>query len=155
MLSKVGQSCDADTQPCEFSLYCEKTATAATGTCVAETQESGQPCQGTNGQCDASMGVQCTGVTGARTCKAALFASGGQACGDIATGSVQCTQGTCYNAAGTIALATDIGTCTTNAADGQPCDLEHGPLCTSPARCVVSGGGTSGVCTLPSGATCG
>ncbi len=154
VLGKVGETCDADTQPCEFALYCQKATGAATGTCVAETQESGQACQAGQGQCDASMGLACYGTT-ARTCMPVQFAGGGQACGILATGPVSCTQGTCYNAAGTIALAADMGTCKANAADGQPCDLDSGPMCTAPARCVVSGGGATGVCTLPSGATCG
>jgi hypothetical protein len=156
VLGKVGQTCDADTQPCEFALYCQKAlSTDATGTCVAETQESGQACQAGHGQCDASMGLVCNGATGARTCGALAFAADGQACGALATGPVACTQGDCYNAAGTIALAADVGTCKANAADGQPCDLDKGPACTSPARCVVSGGGAAGICTLPAGATCG
>jgi hypothetical protein len=156
VLAKVGMSCDNDTAPCEFGLSCVKTvSTAALGTCVAQTQEANQACGGNDGQCDNSKGLSCQGATPTtRTCVPAPLAGDGQACGDLTTGTVACTQGNCYNAAGTIALSTDVGTCKTDAADGQPCDLDAGPSCLTPARCVVTGGGSSGVCTVPSGTIC-
>jgi hypothetical protein len=156
VLGKVGMSCDNDTAPCEFALSCVKTvSTAAMGTCIVQTQEANQACGGTSGQCEASKGLACQGATPTtRTCVPAVIVGDGQACGALTMGSVSCAAGTCYNAAGTVALSTDVGTCKADAADGQPCDLDAGPNCLTPARCVVTGGGSAGVCTLPAGSIC-
>jgi hypothetical protein len=151
----IGAACNADTSPCAFGANCElPTPTATMGTCVAESQELGDMCGGIKGACDQTKGLACLGTVGTRTCAAQTFAADGQPCGQLANGLVLCTQGECYDAAGDVALAAETGTCKKQAADGQACDIMHGPTCTLPARCVTTGGGSSGLCTLPSGMTC-
>jgi hypothetical protein len=52
-------------------------------------------------------------------------------------------------------LAGEIGKCKTAVIEGQTCDVDLGPSCITPARCIVAGSGGSGVCALPAAATCG
>ena len=47
-----------------------------------------------------------------------------------------------------------VGTCLAAAANGEPCDTANGPDCQLPARCIITGGGTSGTCALLGSAVC-
>ena len=146
----AGAACDNNTQPCGFALACVGNSTGV-GTCTAETSGLGDACNGTAaGLCDAKANLSCTGDSGARTCQAATFAGDGEACGAQPTGNISCAAGgACYDAAGMLARAGEPGTCKAAAADGAACDVDHGPACLAPARCVVAGGGSAGTCTLP------
>ncbi|HUJ57282.1 MAG TPA: hypothetical protein VLX92_02270 [Kofleriaceae bacterium] len=152
----AGAACDNNTQPCGFALSCDGNSNGSFGVCTAQTGTLGESCSGTpEVNCDTKANLSCTGPAGSRTCEIATYAADGQPCGAQPDGNVSCAAGgECYGAAGTIALAGAPGTCKAAAPDGAACDLEVGPPCLTPARCVVSGGGSQGVCTLPT-ASCG
>jgi len=125
------------------------------GTCTQGLQDAGDACGGALGGCDGTIGLTCSGAPGSKSCVAIPYVAGGSPCGTIDGGPfTSCTAGDCY-ADGGLALAGVTGACQAAAADGQACDIVAGPPCLTPARCVVTGGATSGICTIPSGATCG
>jgi hypothetical protein len=149
-----GAACDPNSTPCGLGLSCQGTGTART--CTTAVGTAGAMCGGTIGGCDGSKGLTCGGAAGAKTCVAIPFAANGMPCGTLTDGSFAgcAAGGECFTATGP-ALVSEMGTCKTAAADGMPCDIALGPPCLQPARCITSGGGTAGVCTVPSGATCG
>jgi hypothetical protein len=149
-----GDPCDNNTAPCGADLSCLGNTGGAMGTCTAGSATAGATCSATMG-CDGTMGLVCTGTT-TRTCTAISEGADGADCGSLPMGVFAgCAGGgLCYGAMG-VALAGEAGTCSAPAADGDACDILAGPPCLSPARCVVTGGGTAGTCTVPSGSTCG
>jgi hypothetical protein len=50
--------------------------------------------------------------------------------------------------------ASGPGVCLAVAADGTACDTSNGPYCEPPARCITTGGDTSGTCQLLGSAVC-
>jgi hypothetical protein len=152
----AGASCDNNTQPCGFGLACAGNSGGNNGICTDETGKAGDGCSATPVIfCDARANLECLGTAGSRTCQPAVDAANGEPCGLLPSGSVRCASGgNCYDSAGAIAKAGESGTCKAAAPDGAACDLSAGPPCTAPARCVVSGAGTAGVCAIPTSATC-
>jgi len=151
----LGDPCDSS-GPCGYGLTCAgaSAANGTPGTCQAPVAAAGQPCGGTLPGCDTRMGLYCVGPAGEKTCLAATYVPDGQPCGALsATTYAACLAGSCYTATG-VASVTDVGTCKADAADGVACDTALGPGCLSPARCVLTGAGTTGVCTEPTDATC-
>ena len=162
----AGDPCDAST-PCGYDFTCvgASAANGTPGTCQAPVAVVGQPCNGTLPGCDTRMGLYCVGPSGSKTCVAATYVADGQPCGPItplasttstgtaATSYATCLAGSCYTTTG-VASTTETGTCKADAADGVACDTVLGPGCLSPARCVLTGVGTTGVCTEPTDATC-
>jgi hypothetical protein len=144
--------------PCGNGMSCVNGSTAggAGPTCELAIGQVGAACGGaTMPTCDGTLGLTCNGTAGARTCLANMYVGDGAACGTAEIGiAVQCQAGSCYTASGA-AGPSDMGICKADAADGGNCDTLLGPDCVRPARCVVTGSGTSGVCTLPTGASCG
>ena len=106
--------------------------------------------------CDGTKGLYCGGSGTSRTCLAIPYVENGMQCGNVGPGMfVGCAAGgNCYTAAGTIALTGEIGTCKAAASDGAACDTASGPPCLTPARCITTGGGTAGTCTVPDGTMC-
>jgi len=143
--------------PCGSGLACTGILSTAvsSGTCQVAATEVGAACGGTMPGCSGTLGLYCAGAVGAKACAAIAFASEGMPCGELSTTShVECTAGGCYTATG-LAGTTEVGTCKADAADGAACDTVLGPACLTPARCVPTGAGSAGLCTFPSGATCG
>ena len=114
---------------------------------------AGTPCGGTMAGCDGSKGLYCGGAVEAKTCMNINYVAAGMPCGTLVDGSFQgCAgAGTCYTATG-FALAREMGTCEAPAPDDGACDTAVGPGCLPPARCIPSGAGTAGQCTVPAGA---
>jgi hypothetical protein len=151
-VAQLGETCDSTTLLCAAGLGCVIPNGATTGTCSASVATLGAACGGTLGACDGTLGLTCTN----KKCVAINYAANGMDCGNFTVGGFGAcgAGGNCYTASG-IAQLGEMGVCKAAAADGEPCDLSLGPPCLTPARCVVNGSGTAGVCTLPSGASCG
>jgi hypothetical protein len=123
--------------------------------CIESTGALGDVCGGSAPPCDGTKGLYCAGQAGMRACAPFALVGNGQPCGTLANGTfASCTAGTCYDAAGMVTSGADEGTCKAVAMDGQPCDAAKGPGCMTPARCIVGGAGTAGVCTLPKSTDC-
>jgi hypothetical protein len=153
----VGSStCTADI-PCKAFSSCvgaSSTNPAKVGVCTTTSTSAGATCGGTNPTCENNLGLACQGVTGAKTCQPIAYVQAGAACGTLADGSrAECVDGDCFTETGP-AASTDLGTCVAQTADGAPCDTQLGPLCLAPARCVYTGAGTSGICTVPVASMC-
>jgi hypothetical protein len=147
----LGDTCDNSSLVCGADLACDVPTGATTSTCTTAVATLGGACGGVNGGCDGTKGITCH----MSQCIAIVYAADGQACGQLTSGFVSCNAGgECYTANG-IAQVGETGICKTAAADGKPCDTMLGPPCLTPARCVLTAGGTTGVCTVANGATCG
>lgn len=151
----VSMPCSA-ALPCGADLSCIGATTTAMGTCMAPAATVGMPCGGTMPGCDGTKGLYCGGTAGAKTCMNINYVAAGMPCGTLADGSFQgCGgAGTCYTATG-VAVAAEMGTCKTPAADDGACDTMVGPGCLPPARCIPTAAGSAGKCTVPAGTTCG
>jgi len=146
-------ACDGS-HPCDNGLTCVGASATAMGTCQTAATRVGAPCGGAMGGCDGTLGLYCAGSAGTKTCAAMTFVGDGQPCGAMADGSrVGCAAGECYTATGA-ATASEMGTCKAAVDAPAACDTVLGPGCLSPARCVVSGGGSAGTCTIPTGDMC-
>jgi len=151
----LGDACDAAT-PCGTGFTCTgaSAANGTPGTCQPPVATVGAPCGGTMPGCDTRMGLYCVGAAGAKVCVATSYVSDGMPCGPVSTTSfATCKAGGCYTATG-IASSTDVGTCKADVADGVACDVTLGPGCLAPARCVLGGAGTTGICVVPEDGTC-
>jgi hypothetical protein len=151
----INSACSTDA-PCGVGLTCVGATASVAGSCQVAIAIAGQSCGGQGGSgCDVSLGLYCGGTTGAKTCMTMTYGANGAPCGLMADGTrAGCKAGACFTATG-IAAASDAGTCKADAADGAACDLQIGPQCAAPARCVASGAGTAGTCTVPDATTCG
>jgi hypothetical protein len=155
-LGLLNQPCGSG-MPCGNGMSCVESAVdgGTASVCALAIGQVGGACGGaTTPSCDGTLGLHCGGTAGAKTCAADVFVAGGEPCGNLGGGmAAQCQAGSCYTSTGPAGQG-DAGTCKLNGADGASCDTVVGPDCVRPARCVVTGGGTSGVCTLPKGTTC-
>jgi hypothetical protein len=169
-----GQNCVADTMtcvdvgilnascatnhPCGNGLSCVGVSSSNTeGTCEVALGTAGAACGGgTVPACNGSLGLSCVGASGSKTCVTISYVGDGMPCGNLSnTAFAQCKAGTCYTSTGA-ATGNEMGTCKLDAIEGASCDTTLGPSCMTPARCVVmSDGGTSGLCAVPTGTTCG
>ena len=158
-------SCLTGYSPCQSGYSCvgDDEATMAHGTCQAAGSTVGAACDGsrkTMAGCDAEMGLACIPTakgSAVGTCQNISLVGAGATCGDIGaapiTGVAACeASGLCKKAAPT----DTSGTCVAAAADNAACDNDpsKGPPCLAPAKCVVTGNGTAGTCTVPNAATC-
>jgi hypothetical protein len=148
-------ACDNNAQPCGPDLACVGNTGGAMGTCKTPLAASAA-CSQMLGLCDGTTGYACQGATGSRTCTAISYGGDGADCGSLANGVFAgcASGGACYTATG-LAMAGEAGKCKAAAADNAACDIALGPPCLAPSRCIVGDGGTAGVCTVPSGSTCG
>jgi hypothetical protein len=156
----TGATCD-NLHPCQGGLACvgADTSTGATGTCQTAAT-SGQSCNDRTGPaCDGTLFLGC--VDG--TCVVETLVGAGQPCGSQQSGYNRCTGGAacvtpfgpCQHDTGA-SCGSVTGTCVAPAANGSPCDTLEGPLCLTPAKCVLtSDGGTAGTCVFPDPASCG
>jgi hypothetical protein len=124
----AGASCD-ETHPCNPTLVCKS------GTC-ATPPALGSPCTDTL-ECGLIEGAVCHPTK--KVCATLGIAAAGAACEELTgdTFSICGAKGTCKSKV-----------CLAAAADGQPCDDEAGPKCTSPATC------TGGVCKITDPSAC-
>jgi hypothetical protein len=149
-------SCDTN-DPCGNGLSCVGVSSTSTeGTCEVALGTAGAACGGgTTPGCNGSLGLACVGATGSKTCVTISYVSDGMPCGNLSnTAFALCKAGTCYTPTG-VASGSEMGTCKVDAIEGAACDTALGPSCMTPARCIVGDGGTSGLCALPTGSTCG
>jgi hypothetical protein len=151
-----GAACGAYGNPlCQADLTCAgaSSATGQEGTCQAPVGTVGATCgsQNMNLGCDNTIGLWCIGNSGGASCISVNYAGDGMPCGYVAGGVTECASGTCYSSGGPYFtyVGPSTGTCKAYAADGLACDTAVGPECLSPARCVTSGGATTGICTVP------
>jgi hypothetical protein len=156
----AGASCDNEHR-CGDGLGCvgADATLGIMGTCQTAATAVGAACGGETGpECDGAIYLTC--VDGA--CQAEVLAEPGAPCGSLSSGYAQCTEGaTCITPEGACqrsgaACGSSVGSCVAAAANGSACNLVMGPLCQTPARCVVStAGGTSGTCVALDPASCG
>lgn len=152
----LNAACDSN-DPCGNGLSCvDASAKSAGGTCQVALGTPGAACGGeAMPGCNGSLGLACVGASGSKTCVMVTYGGDGMPCGDLSsTAVVQCKAGTCSMATGA-AGGSQTGTCVLDAIDGASCDTVLGPSCMTPARCIVTGGGTAGTCALPTDRGCG
>ena len=140
----AGGACSKDL-PCEDGFTCVGATSTESGACTADISTSGAACDPkhkTGADCSADAGLTCNTMT--LVCGAMPIAAAGAACGLIANVVTRCSGG----ASCTIPTGMTAGTCVAPAADGAACDLDVGPGCLTPAKCV------GGTCQLPGSATC-
>jgi hypothetical protein len=145
--------------PCQAFSACigdSSTDPTKAGVCTTNATSIGAACGGTNPACDGTIGLTCLGPAGNKTCQPIAYVQAGAACGTLADGSrASCTISDCFTATGPAATTDTNATCVARAVDGAPCNTQIGPLCLSPARCVLTGSGTtSGTCVVPTASLC-
>lgn len=144
-----GGACNA-LSDCQFGLTCLSKAKIC-----APTADGGQACDYTGKVgpgCNDNLGLVCQRIGDGGMCALKELADAGQSCGTLSDSGVATNcgdRGFCQKAANS-----GVGTCLAMAADGTACDTANGPDCELPARCVITGGGTSGTCQLQSSAMC-
>ncbi|HVR00670.1 MAG TPA: hypothetical protein VMT47_00935 [Polyangia bacterium] len=151
LLGVAGDPCDSG-DDCGYALICGA-ATGTTGSrkCESTLSELGAACGGSMPVCDGTQGLFCAGAAGAKKCVATTFVGDGMPCGVLSQDAFAgCEAGACYTANG-IAAAGEMGACKASASDGAACDTILGPGCELPARCILSGKGTAGICRVPTG----
>jgi hypothetical protein len=133
-----GQTCIANTQPCEVTLSC------TSGTCV-KAATAAQKCSASGSAtpiCDETKGLICNSFSG-NICQAKKTAPAKSPCGVVGADFVECAAG------GHCDIQSGFtGICFAAADDGGACDLASGPLCRKPAVC------SKGSCTLPDATSC-
>jgi hypothetical protein len=152
LCDSVSQLCVA---PVEASGPCNSSSACAPGlTCLGNTETSlgtcaplatlGASCNLADGgsRCDSRFGLYCNTEAG-KVCAPVATASASQPCGTIDGGVTDCVADSfCQKPEGS-----NAGTCVAPAAEGGACDTLNGPICATPARCVLATeGGTSGIC---------
>jgi hypothetical protein len=154
----VGDTTCTTDYPCQAFSTCVGASAAdvtQAGICTASVLTLGSPCGGTNPACEGNLGLACLGSAGAKTCQQVAYVRQPAACGTLADGSrAECINADCFTATGPAAATDTNATCVAQAADGAACDTQLGRLCLAPARCVTSGGATSGTCVVPSATLC-
>jgi hypothetical protein len=136
-----GGTCDGLNQVCAPNYQCVIAAGATTGTCQEAATASGDACdpnKQTAPGCDGRKGLYCDSSSG--HCAAITYVEAGSSC---AGAGIACTSGaSCFS---TVCVALAI--------EGEACDIDEGPGCMAPDRCVVNLG-SSGVCAAPDGDLC-
>jgi hypothetical protein len=160
LCDKVSSLC---VEPVDASGPCNDTSTCAPGlTCIGNTGTSlgacvplaglGASCDLADGgsRCDARFGLYCNTPAG-KVCAPVGTATASQTCGTVDGGVIDCLQDSfCQKSEGST-----VGTCVAPAAEGAPCDTLNGPICATPARCVLTvEGSTTGLCHTTDPATC-
>ncbi len=141
-----GAACDA-LSPCGARLSCVGAGGEKRGSCVREPAALGAACDpqlASGPDCDRRAGLFCEPAS--RQCARLRLSEPSEPCGLVGGALVLCRAGgSCGVQAGTLE-----GTCVPPAPDGAPCDVDHGPVCLPPARCVLRPGDSSrGSCQLP------
>jgi hypothetical protein len=139
-------ACSSDVD-CEVGLTCLGASASGQGSCRPAGVEIGAACGESaphGAGCEADLGLNCT----SGSCTSLAYASAGETCGPVVEGLAVCADG------GTCSEFGGAPTCTPAAAEGEACDLFSGPSCVAPARCVVVGFASAGVCRLPDASAC-
>jgi hypothetical protein len=147
----AGAACNRQT-PCDPGFQCVGATMAMMGMCQAANTMMGMACDPTQrmaAACDPNLGLSCN--TMSKTCTAIAYVGDGQPCGVKADGS---SAGCAGGGQCVIPTGMTMGTCKAPAADGAACDTAAGPPCLTPARCVLSGTGTAGVCQIVVASKC-
>ncbi len=154
-LSLGDSTCTTDI-PCQAFSSCVGATATKTGVCTTTAASLGAACGGSaNPACEGNQGLACLGPSGSKTCQQISYVPASGACGTLADGSrAACIGADCFTASAPAAATDTTATCVPRAADGAACDTQVGPLCLTPARCVISGGGTAGICTVPVASAC-
>jgi hypothetical protein len=147
-----GAMCNRD-NPCSAGFGCIGATKTTMGTCMADAEKVGAACDPTfktGPDCDGKVGLWCNTMTS--MCTAVLWGNDGDNCGLGADGNVtSCKAGDCIGA--TFGANPMPGQCKAKVLEGSGCDIVNGPLCTAPAKCVLTNG-TAGICTLADGTKC-
>jgi hypothetical protein len=156
----VDGPCLTGVAPCGSGLSCvgENTSTGDMGTCEPAGVENDM-CDVLKQDlpaCDNSRGLSCLPAGMGRTCQPMTLVGPGEMCGPMGvmfTSFQQCTAGALCRKDH---LTDKNGICVAPAGDGEPCDSDAtiGPPCLDPARCVPTGDGTAGICTVPDPRMC-
>jgi hypothetical protein len=149
-------------QPCGGALFCVGSTSTTNGVCEPSIETLNAACDSqakTGPGCDRNALLTCNGAS--NQCATIQFASAGQPCGTVNKQLSLCSAaGTCTTLADAGAAPTDGGSlvtevCVAAAADGAECDLDVGPGCVTPARCVASvAGGRYGTCQFADPSKC-
>jgi hypothetical protein len=149
----VGAPCLNGYVPCSAGLSCmgDDPAMMQMGLCVEAAKEN-ETCdlfRKTAPGCDGAFGLTCIPAT--HKCERNMLVGPGDMCGLMTSESLVCGAG-----ARCTVNPPQIGICVAAVADGQPCDNDPtlGPPCLDPARCVTTGDGTAGICTMPDARMC-
>jgi hypothetical protein len=150
----AGSACGTDA-PCGAQLNCAGANATGMNTCMTPVMTGGAACGAGTAGCDPTVGLYCGGVAGNKSCMQIAYVGDGAPCGLQPDGArAACKAGLCYTAA-RVAGEGEVGTCKAYAPDGAPCDATLGPACMPPARCITTGTGTAGTCSVPDATTCG
>jgi hypothetical protein len=140
-----------DSSACAPALTCLGNTGSALGTCVPLAM-LGASCDLADGgsRCDARFGLYCNTEAG-KVCATVATAAASQSCGTVDGGVIDClADAFCQKPTDSAA-----GTCVAPAAEGATCDTATGPICATPARCVLDvSEGTTGVCHTTNPALC-
>ncbi len=149
----LGSPCDNNTAPCGADLVCLTVSNVST--CVPAATQVGAACDNAITNCDAQRGLSCEGITANRTCQLTTLVSEGAPCGALPDGTyANCLNGgNCYTATG-LAQSGQTGTCKSAAAEGAACDINLGPPCLFPARCVLVDASSAGTCAFGDPSVC-
>ncbi len=140
IVTAVGGTCDHYT-PCGEGLSCvgsllfADAGVRAEGTCLSAGADAGVACDPrsrTAPGCVSQVGLFCSSAS--LTCEADTPVAAGEACGAFDGGVAR---GIC-----TLGASCLGGVCVSPVALGAACDLDLGPLCQRPLRCVTDGGST-------------
>jgi hypothetical protein len=145
----LSQPCDTK-RPCAPGLSCVGANDPTPGTCMNAGSSTFTACDATAATkpgCDPLLGLVC--VSG--MCKKVTENAAGQTCGLVSASFYSCKAGAaCIKSSPMNAT----GICTAAAEDGKACDEVNGPPCLAPAKCIPTGTGSAGVCTLPDPSAC-
>jgi hypothetical protein len=140
-----GAACNPTT-PCDHGLVCVGDTQQKNGSCKPVITTAGTTCDQTRktaANCSGDGGLTCN--TNTNKCVVQPFVAAGATCGSISGVGTDCSGGaTCV-----IPTNQTTGICVAAAADGSACDVNKGPNCFNPARCIPTGSGTAGTCQLP------
>lgn len=149
-------TCTSD-RPCQSFTACvgaSSTDPSKPGVCTVTSTSEGIACGGGNPPCEGNVGLACLGANGAKTCQRVAYARAPAACGAVGDERAACINADCFTATGPAGSADTDATCVAQAADGNACDTQVGPLCLPPARCVTTPGTTVGTCIVPAASLC-
>jgi hypothetical protein len=140
-----------DSSACAPGLTCLGSTSTALGSC-APLAVLGASCDVADGgsRCDERFGLYCNTEAG-KVCETVATATASESCGTVDGGVIDClADAFCQKPTNS-----NAGTCVAPAAEGAACDTVNGPICDTPARCVLDvAQGTTGVCHTTNPALC-
>ncbi|HVY45802.1 MAG TPA: hypothetical protein VHB21_07985 [Minicystis sp.] len=147
-----GAACNTTTTPCLAGLSCVGASMTTMGTCQPAGNTTGVACdpqEATAPGCNGALGLYCHPAI--KKCEKTVLVDAGQPCGIVMNHLVQCKgDGKCQ-----IPQGMAMGTCAAAIGDTQPCNVDSGPPCQTPSKCVPGDMPPDGVCTFPDPSVCG